>query len=328
MGEGALLEVKDLHTEIRTKDGVLRPVNGVTFSVKPGQVLGLVGESGAGKTMTAFSILDLLPYPAKVVGGEVLFQGRDLRKMKSAELRRIRGREIACVFQDANMGLNPVLTIAVQMEEVITTHLKISRKEARTMSEDVLGRVGLPDPKTTMSRYAFQLSGGMCQRVMIAMALVLNPKVLIADEPTTGLDVTLQANILQQLRRLKDRLGTAIILISHDLGVMAQMADEVAVMYGGHIVERTDTVTLYKKPAHPYTYGLLRSIPNMNHPEAPLVSLAGNPPDLKQLGEGCPFLPRCNKAVNACRLEPMPPLKELEPGHWVACYNHVRHDWD
>lgn len=327
MTDGAILEVVDLHTEIKTREGVLHPVNDVSFSVKPGQILGLVGESGAGKTMTAYSILDLVPHPAKVVSGRVLFEGKDLRGMRGQDLRRIRGKEIACCFQDAQVGLNPLLTVGLQMEEMITTHLSINKREARTMAEEALGRVGMPDPRTAMTRYTFQLSGGMCQRVMLAMALVLKPKVLIADEPTTGLDVTLQADILQQLRMLKE-LGTAILLISHDLGVTAQMADEVAVMYGGRLVERTDCVSLFKKPMHPYTWGLMRALPNINRPEARMVPLAGSPPDIRTLGDGCPFLPRCNKAVNLCRLEPMPAMKELEPGHWVACYNYVHHEWD
>ena len=327
MTDGAILEVVDLHTEIKTREGVLRPVNGVSFSVKPGKILGLVGESGAGKTMTAYSILDLVPHPGKVVGGMVLLEGKDLRGMRRNDLRRIRGKEIACCFQDARVGLNPLLTVGIQMEEMITSHLSISTREARAMTEEALGKVGMPDPRLAMTRYTFQLSGGMCQRVMLAMALVLKPKVLIADEATTGLDVTLQADILQQIRMLKE-LGTAILLISHDLGVTAQMADEVAVMYGGHLVERTDVVSLFKKPMHPYTWGLMRALPDISHPEVRMVPLAGSPPDILTLDDGCPFLPRCNKAVNRCRLEPMPAMQEIEPGHWVACYNYVRHQWD
>ena len=328
MPEGAVLEVEGLRTEFHSREGIVRPVNGVSFSVMPRQTLAIMGESGAGKTITAYSILDLVPYPGKVVAGKILFEGRDLRSMKGEELRKIRGKEIACVFQDAQMGLNPLLTIGVQLEEVIASHLHVLKKEARGMAEASLGRVGMPDPKSVMGRYTFQLSGGMCQRVMLAMAMILSPKVLIADEPTTGLDVTLQAEILHQMRVLKDKLGSAILLISHDLGVIAQMADEVAVMYAGYIVERAETVTLFQKPRHPYTWGLMRSIPNINRPDDRLVSLSGGPPDLKELGDGCPFLGRCNKAVSECRLKPMPPLQEVAPGHWVACYNPIRHDWD
>lgn len=322
-----ILQVRDLRTEFHTKDGVIRAVNSVSFSVSRGKILGIMGESGCGKSMTALSILDLVPYPGKVVGGTVLLEGRDLRRLRQGDLRQVRGKEIGIVFQDATTGLNPLLTIGAQLEEMITSHLRVSKQEARKRSQEALARVGLPDSKDLMSRYTFQLSGGMCQRVMLAMAMVLTPKVLIADEPTTGLDVTLQAEILSQIRALKDTVGMAVILISHDLGVIAQMADEVAVMYAGFIVERTDTVTLFQKPAHPYTWGLMRSIPRLDDTSERLQSLRGAPPDLLNLGNGCPFLPRCNKAINACRLDPMPPLHEVEPNHLVACFNPISHDW-
>lgn len=320
--------MQDLRTEFNTKAGIIRAVNGVSFSVSRGKILGIMGESGCGKSMTAFSILDLVPYPGKVVSGTVTFDGKDLRHMGAEAMRKIRGKDIAIVFQDATAGLNPILTVGAQIEEIITSHLRVSKKEARRISEEALHRLGMPDPKGTMSRYTFQLSGGMCQRVMLAMAMVLNPKVLIADEPTTGLDVTLQAEILNQIRTMKEQYGAAVILISHDLGVIAQMADEVAVMYAGHIVERADVVTLFRKPVHPYTWGLMRSIPRLDNPEERLQSLRGAPPDMLNLGTECPFIPRCNKASNKCRQEPMPALEEVEPGHWVACYNPVRHDWD
>ncbi len=324
---GVILELQDLHTEFRTKQGVVRAVNGASLSLSQGQVLGIVGESGGGKSMMALSILDLVPYPGKVTSGGVLFEGRDLRLAKKEEMRRIRGKEIAMVFQDAAAGLNPILTIGAQVEEMLTSHLRLSKKEARGLSIEALHRVGLPDPAEIMSRYTFQLSGGMCQRVMLAMAMALDPKVLICDEPTTGLDVTLQAEILGQVRDMKERLGAAVILISHDLGVIAQMADHVAVMYAGYIVERADTLTLFQRPMHPYTYALMHSLPRLDAPAERLRALPGAPPDLLNLAPECPFIPRCNKARNACRQNPMPPLEEVEPGHLVACYNRVRHDW-
>jgi len=328
MAEPPLLQVEQLHTEIKTKKGLVRPVNGVSLSLQRGRVLGVMGESGSGKTMTALSILRLVPYPGRITSGRVVFEGRDLLALKQDDLREIRGRDIATVFQDAASALNPTITVGSQLEEAITTHLSISKREAQRLCEEALARVGLPDPKTLLSRYTFQLSGGMCQRVMLAMAMILNPKVLIADEPTTGLDVTLQAEILQHISGLKKNLGSAVLLISHDLGVIAQMADEVAVMYAGYVVEKSDVVTLFHKPVHPYTWGLIKSIPRVDAPEAPLLSLPGRPPDMLNLGEGCPFLPRCHKAVNECRLQPMPEMREIEPGHWVSCYNPVRHDWD
>lgn len=325
---GVILELQDLHTEFHTKRGVVRAVNGVTFGLSRGQVLGVMGESGCGKSMMALSILDLVPYPGKVTSGRVLFEGNDLRRAKREDLRRIRGKEIAMVFQDAAAGLNPILTIGTQVEELVTSHLRLSKRQARELSIEALERAGLPEPAQLMSRYTFQLSGGMCQRVMLAMAMALNPKVLICDEPTTGLDTTLQAEILGQVKDMKERLGVAVIMISHDLGVIAQMADQVAVMYAGYIVERADTVTLFHRPMHPYTYGLMRSVPRLDTPTGRLQSLPGAPPDLVDLGPECPFIPRCNKAMNACRHGPMPPLEEVEPGHLVACYNRIRQYWN
>ena len=321
--------MRDLRTEFHTKEGVVRAVNGVSLSVDRGKVLGVMGESGCGKTVTGLSILNLVPFPGRVIEGVILFEGRDLRNLNREDLRRVRGKEIAMVFQDATAGLNPILTVGTQIEEMLTSHLPISKREARGLSVEALSRMGLPDPAQIVDRYTFQLSGGMCQRVMLAMSLALDPKVLIADEPTTGLDVTLQAEILNQIRTLKDKLGSSIILISHDLGVIAQMADEVIVMYAGHVVERADVKTLFQRPMHPYTWALMQSIPRLDQPvEGRLRSLQGAPPDLLDLGPECPFMPRCNKATNECRIEPMPPLVELEPGHLVASYNPIRHDWN
>ena len=321
--------MRDLRTEFHTKEGVVRAVNGVSLSVDRGKVLGVMGESGCGKTVTGLSILNLVPFPGRVIEGVILFEGRDLRNLNREDLRRVRGKEIAMVFQDATAGLNPILTVGTQIEEMLTSHLPISKREARGLSVEALSRMGLPDPAQIVDRYTFQLSGGMCQRVMLAMSLALDPKVLIADEPTTGLDVTLQAEILNQIRTLKDKLGSSIILISHDLGVIAQMADEVIVMYAGYVVERADVKTLFQRPMHPYTWALMQSIPRLDQPvEGRLRSLQGAPPDLLDLGPECPFMPRCNKTTNECRIEPMPPLVELEPGHLVASYNPIRHDWN
>ena len=326
MASGPVLELQELSAHFHTKRGVAKPVNRVSLSLEHGSVLGLMGESGCGKTMTALSILNLLPYPGKIAGGKVLLEGKDLLRMGEGKLRKIRGKDISLVFQDAMAGLNPILTIGDQIREVLTSHMRISKKEARRLSVEALHRVGVPDPELAASRYSFQLSGGTCQRVMMAMAMALNPMVLIADEPTSGLDVTLEAEILDLIRGLKEE-GSGIILITHDVEVIAQLADRVAMMYAGYIVEQADTSTLFKRPFHPYTWGLMQSVPNVEEPERVLRPVPGSPPNLLNLEEGCPFLPRCNKATNVCRQKPMPPLEEVEPGHLVACYNPVRYDW-
>ena len=319
--------MQGLSTYFHHKQGLVKAVNKVSLRLEPGSVLGLVGESGCGKTMTALSILNLVPDPGKIVEGKILFGGKDLLQASGEEMRKLRGKEISMVFQDATAGLNPIINVGTQIEEMITSHLSISKREARRLSAEALARVGMPDPERTMSSYTFQLSGGMCQRVMVATAMVLNPKVLIADEATTSLDVTLQADILVHMRKLKEQ-GTAILLITHDLGIIAQMADRVAMMYAGYIVEQTETATFFQRPMHPYSWGMMRSIPRLDDAEAPLVPLPGSPPNLLNMEDDCPFLPRCNKATNDCRHEPMPPLEEIDPDHQVACYNHVKYDWD
>jgi oligopeptide/dipeptide ABC transporter ATP-binding protein len=253
----------------------------------------------------------------------VRLNGRDILSISSEELRRIRGNEISIIFQDAVASLNPVLSIGNQMVEGITVHLDATKKDAEKMSLHLLEQVGLPDPERIMRGYPFQLSGGMAQRVMMAMAVALSPRVLIADEPTSNLDVTLQAELLHRLRTLRQEYETAILLITHDMGVVAGIADAVAVMYAGSLVEYSDTRTVFERPAHPYTWALLQAVPRLDSPYSTLRPLAGSPPDPMEIPAECPFLPRCPKASSTCRTSPMPPLIELEPGHKVACYNPV-----
>jgi len=324
-----ILQIEDLSAEFVTQDGLVKAVNGVSLFLRPGTTLAITGESGSGKSTLALCILNLLPHPGRVTSGRVVYAGADLLAMSSEELRRVRGREIAMVFQDPATGLNPVLSAGQQVEEIITTHLDVSKREAKRRSVDVLAQMGLPDPEQVASRYPFQLSGGMAQRVMIAIATALNPKVLILDEPTSALDVTVQAAILEDLVQLQRRHGTSILLITHDLGVVAQMASEVAVMYAGSVVEYGAAQTLFERPRHPYTWSLLNSRPRLDRDESrPLTSIRGTPPSLVDLADECPFLPRCPKATNVCRSEPMPPLDEIEYRHLAACYNPIYQESD
>ena len=325
---GEVLRVENLHSYFHTREGTVKAVNGVSFSLRENSILALVGESGSGKSVTALSILGLIPYPGRVEQGRILLNGVDLVTMKPSELRAVRGKEIGIVFQDPRSSLNPVIPIGTQVEEVLLAHSDVSKREARDWSERLLVEMGLPDAGDLLRRYPFQLSGGMCQRVMLSIALALRPKVLIADEPTSNLDTTLQAAILEHLRRLKQEHGTAILLITHDMGVVAQMADEVAVMYGGHIVEHADTRSLFERPLHPYTWGLFRALPRLDNVQRSLVAMRGTAPDMMDPPEECPFIPRCPKATNTCRQNPMPPLEEIESGHRVACFNVMSYDWD
>lgn len=319
-----VLEVRDLYAEYADGSNPVKAVDGVSFSLRRGSILALVGESGCGKTSIALAVLGLLPHPGRVVRGEVLFGGRNLLALKQEELRLLRGREISMIFQDPVSGLNPVLSVGDQVEEIITTHLQISKQEARRMVYDALLRVGLADPEQLTKQYPYHLSGGMCQRVFIAIATVLNPQVIIADEPTSSLDVTVQAGILNELERLRREQGVSILLITHDLGVVAQMADEVAVMYAGRIAEHGTASDVFRRPRHPYTSALLATLPRLDQ-VGPLEAIRGSPPNLAELPEECAFLPRCRKAVSACRTEPSPPLTELAPAHRAACYNPVYH---
>jgi len=318
-----ILRVEDLRTHYFEKERTVKAVDGVSFTLRRGRTLGMVGESGCGKTTVGLSILDLVPHPGRIVGGHVFYDGHEVTSMSGDELRRLRGREISMIFQDPVAGLNPVLPIGLQVEETITNHLSLPKKEARRMTVDILRQMGLPHPDRLVKQYPFHLSGGMCQRVMIAIATVLNPHVIIADEPTSSLDVTIQASILRELNRLKTQREVSIILITHDLGVVAQMADEVAVMYAGRIVESGDAVEIFRRPRHPYTWALLSALPRLDGSPGPLRSIKGSPPDLGELPPECAFLPRCHKAVSACRKEPWPPLEELSPGHQAACFNPV-----
>ena len=318
-----LLEVRDLHVQFPTEEGVVKAVNGASLTLEEGQVLGVVGETGAGKTMTALAILRLLPFPGRIVQGEVRFAGRRLADLSEEQMQGLRGQEIAIVFQDASSALNPILTIGTQMMEAFRAHANVSAEAARDRSAAMLEEMGLPDPYHLLERFPFQLSGGMAQRVMIAMALSLRPRLLIADEPTSNLDVTLQAEILHRLRRLQKEQGASIMLITHDLGVIAQMADQVAVMYAGEVMEVASARALFRHPAHPYTWALLQALPRMDYAERTLRVIPGAPPDLVDLPDQCPFIPRCPKATVECRTSPRPPLTEVEDGHWLACYNPV-----
>jgi oligopeptide/dipeptide ABC transporter ATP-binding protein len=318
-----LLEVNNLHTYFGTNEGIVKAVNGVSLSLEENSVLGVVGESGSGKTMTALSVLRLVPYPGQVVAGQIMYEGRDLLQMSDDEMRHIRGRQISLIFQDAASALNPVITIGSQVEELMLEHTAMSKREARQVTTNLLANMGIPDAKQMLRRYPFQLSGGMAQRVMMAIGVALKPRLLIADEPTSNLDVTLQAEMLQRLRILRQENGTAIMLITHDLGVIAQMAENVAVIYGGYVVEYADTPTLYRRPMHPYTWGLFQSLPRLDAVNQRLRPLSGAPPQMLDPPDQCPFLHRCAKATVECRTSPRPPLTEAEPGHQLACYNPV-----
>ncbi len=318
-----LLEIRNLHTYFATNEGIVKAVNGVSLSLEADTVLGVVGESGSGKTMTALSVLRLVPFPGQTVGGQVLYEGRDILQSSDEEMRSIRGREISLIFQDAASALNPVITIGDQVEEIMLEHTGISKRQAQAMSTELLSSMGIPDPRRMLRQYPFQLSGGMAQRVMMAIGVALKPRVLIADEPTSNLDVTLQAEMLQRLRILREESHTAIMLITHDLGVIAQMAERVAVMYGGYVVEYADTPSLYRRPMHPYTWGLFQSLPRLDAVNQRLRPMTGAPPQMLDPPDQCPFLHRCSKATVECRTSPRPALREVEPGHTLACYNPV-----
>ncbi|MCH7580035.1 MAG: ABC transporter ATP-binding protein [Chloroflexi bacterium] len=316
-----LLQIKDLRTSFFTDDGVVRAVDGVTYDLEEGETLGLVGESGCGKSVSALSILRLIPTPpGKIVGGEVIFEGEDLLKVSEDEIRHVRGNQIAMVFQEPMTSLNPVLTIGRQLTEALELHLDMDQGAALRRAVQLLEMVGISDAQTRVSDYPHQFSGGMRQRVMIAMALSCNPKVLLADEPTTALDVTIQAQVLEILARLSRELGTAIIIITHNLGVVARYADRVNVMYAGRIVESGTAKELYANPRHPYTLGLLKSVPRLDQArKTKLDPIEGVPPDLINMPKGCSFYPRCSYRVDKCAQE-TPPLAAVNEKHYAACW--------
>ncbi len=319
------LRIENLVVRFGTKDGPVKALNGVNLVQEEGQVYCLVGESGAGKTTLALAIMGLLPRTATVQEGAIFFDGVDLLRAGKEHWRGLRGKEISMIFQDAHSSLNPVQLVGDQLQEVILEHTDVTPRVANGMARDILREMGFPDPRLIMGQYPFSLSGGMAQRVMLAIGMVLSPRLLIADEPTSGLDVTLQAEILDLLRRLCRDHHTSILLITHDMSVVASMANQVGVIYGGTMVESAEVIPAFKRPLHPYTWALLQALPRLDQPAKRLMPLPGSPPDMVNLPEECPFLPRCNKAVTQCRASRRPRLEEKEARHLVACYNPVVH---
>jgi len=315
-----LLSVKDLRTYFETEDGTVKAVDGISFELKQGETLGIVGESGSGKSVANLSLMRLIPDPpGKIVSGSITFDGRDVLKLTPREVRDIRGKRIAMIFQDPMTSLNPFLRISKQLMEVTQLHLGHNREQAREHAIRMLETVGIPDARERVDSYPHEFSGGMRQRVMIAMALSCQPELLIADEPTTALDVTIQAQILELIKRLKAETEASVILITHDLGVVAGMTDRIIVMYAGKVFEQAATTELFERPGNPYTRGLLRSVPDPTDEQGHLYQIPGLPPDLARLPPGCPFAPRCDRAEELCRRE-FPPYVELTPGHYSLCH--------
>ncbi|MFH9606705.1 ABC transporter ATP-binding protein [Streptomyces sp. NPDC017448] len=315
-----LLEVRDLHVEFHTREGVAKAVNGVDYSVAEGETLAVLGESGSGKSVTAQAIMGILDMPpGRIAGGEILFKGQDLLKLKPEERRKIRGQEMAMIFQDALSSLNPVLTVGQQLGEMFVVHRGMSRKDAKAKSVELMDRVRIPAAKERVGQYPHQFSGGMRQRIMIAMAMALEPSLIIADEPTTALDVTVQAQVMDLLAELQREYNMGLILITHDLGVVADVADKIAVMYAGRIVETAPVHEIYRAPAHPYTKGLLKSIPRLDQKGRELYAIKGLPPNLTRIPPGCAFNPRCPMARDVCLTE-VPPLYEVDEQRRSACH--------
>ena len=316
-----LLEVTDLTVEFLTDDGVVRAVDGVSFGLEKGQTLGIVGESGSGKSVTCNAVMRLIPTPpGRIAGGRILFEGRDLLAASAAEMRRVRGNEVSMIFQDPMTSLNPFLKVSRQLTEVLVLHQRLTETAARKRAMEMMELVGIPDPARRFDQYPHQFSGGMRQRVMIAMALLCKPKLLIADEPTTALDVTIQAQILELIKDLREKVGTSVLLITHDLGVVAGMADEILVMYAGKVAEYAPARELFKAPSHRYTNGLLSSIPRLDEGHVQrLVPIRGLPPIVSNLPPGCPFRPRCDHAVPACS-ETYPERRMFGEHHYVHCH--------
>jgi len=319
-----LLEVRNLKTTFQTAAGVVRAVDGVSWDIQEGETVALVGESGCGKSVSALSVMQLVAPPAgRIEGGEIFFKGRDLLKLTEEEMRHVRGREIAMIFQEPMTSLNPVLTIGRQLTEGLEIHLNMTPEQSRARAIELLAMVGIPDPERRLAQYPHHFSGGMRQRMMIAMALACKPPLILADEPTTALDVTIQAQILELMRDLSRRLGVAMLIITHNLGVVARYADRVNVMYAGRIIERATAAELYANPRHPYTLGLLRSVPRLDEPRrARLAPIEGQPPDLTRLPAGCAFSPRCSFRVERCA--EAPPLIAVDAAHTSACWECER----
>ena len=318
-----ILNIENLKVTFGTSAGQVKALNHVSLSLEEGEVYCVVGESGSGKSTLALSVMGLLPQNAEVSDGRITYKDIDLLRAGPEQMRYLRGKEIALVFQDAQSALNPIEAIGPQLEEVILEHTDVSLRVANKMAQDMLFQMGMADPKRVMGQFPFALSGGMCQRVMMAMALVLRPKLLIADEPTSGLVVTLQAEILHRIRELVKEQNASVLLITHDMGVVASMANKVGVIYAGNMVENAEVVPLFKRSQHPYTWSLLQALPRIDDPGRRIEPLRGNPPNMIDLPEECPFLPRCFKAQNECRNQTKPPLLQTETGHMVACYNPI-----
>lgn len=322
-----LLEVKDLRTSFLTGSGEVRAINGISFNLDEGKILGIVGESGSGKSVTAYSILQILTHPGKIVGGSIKLKGKELVGCSEEEMRNIRGNNISIIFQDPMTSLNPVYTIGNQLEEAILLHTERTKQEARERAIEMLHLVGINEPQKRVKQYPFELSGGMRQRAMIAMALACEPDILIADEPTTALDVTIQAQILELIIKLQKELGMAVIMITHDLGVIAQLCDEVLVMYAGTICEQGTADEIFYNPKHEYTKGLLHSIPSGGKNKDRLIPIAGTPVDVLNLPKGCPFVPRCAEAMKVC-LDRMPERMVINDYHQAACWMNVKEGYE
>ena len=323
-----ILDINDLHLSFFTPVGEVKGLNGVTFSMEQGEVLGIVGESGSGKSVTAYSIMGLIQYPGKIVGGTIRFNGHEVEKMTEKELRKMRGSEVSIIFQDPMTSLNPVYTVGNQIEEVILLHTDRTRAEARARAKELLELVGINEPEKRLKQYPHELSGGMRQRVMIAIALACEPKLLIADEPTTALDVTIQAQILELMQELRKKLDMSIIMITHDLGVVASMCGKIAVMYAGNIVEYGTADEIFYSPSHEYTKGLINSIPRLDlETREKLVPIEGQPVDLLNLPAGCPFAPRCRSCMKIC-LNKMPPKTVLSDTHYTHCWLRQKEEFD
>lgn len=321
MTDDVILRVKDLKTYFKLDEGLLKAVDGVSFELRKGETLGIVGESGSGKSVTNLALMRLVPVPpGRIAGGEVLFNGKDILKMSDAELRAVRGNKISMIFQDPMTSLNPFLRVSTQLIETLVLHQGLDKKAAKEKAIEMLKLAGIPAPEKRIDQYPHQFSGGMRQRVMIAMALSCNPEILIADEPTTALDVTIQAQILELINELSERLGTAVILITHSLGVVAGMCDNICVMYAGRIVEKGNADEIFADPQHPYTQGLIKSVPRLDRENKQrLYSIPGQPPNVINLPDCCPFFPRCERAMDICKSK-YPPVSAAGKGRSVACW--------